>query len=89
MNNRPALPALSILIAIATLGTSATNAFTTYQTEIREVSIMEAQGVIDRTIGSGTVDRERGEFVLEAVRAHVSSASQEWFAAHTGARIMG
>ena len=75
-----ALPAGGMALVAPAMASSVE--YTTYQMEFRPVSIDEARSVIDRTIGSGTVDAMRGEELLDRTRQHVLGASKEWFDTH-------
>lgn len=62
MNKTYAVLLLSTLIgatAIAVTPAGAASTYTTYQMEFREATTAEARSVIDRAIGSGSVDVSR------------------------------
>lgn len=59
--------------------------YTTYQLEHRDVTIKEAQDVISRSVGSGTVDVTRGETLWKWIQSQWNS----WVSSHSGAKVMG
>ena len=91
MNKTYAVLLLSVALSVIASATpaSATSSFTTYQMEFREVTANEAQGVIDRAIGSGTVDIGTGEQLLKSARTTTHGASQKWLNDHPDAKIVG
>jgi hypothetical protein len=78
-----------LAVAVSAASIASASAYTPLQIEIRDVPLMEARDVIDRTLGSGSVDRARGEQLLAGTRTHVVGADKSWFEAHPDAKIYG
>lgn len=78
------------LLAATSHVSAATPSFTTYQMEFRDVPLPEAQGVIDRTLGSGAVDIAEGQALLERLAGTpMQTATRNWFAQHPDAKVYG
>lgn len=90
MRKRTALIALSLLISASTLAVTASNAYNTWQMDFRDVPVAEAQDVIVRTLGSGSIDLAAGQELLERLRGlPTQAATRDWFDQNPDAVVSG
>ena len=90
MRNRTIFVALSFLVAASTFAAAADDAYTTWQLDFRDVPVTVAQDVIDRTLGSGSIDLVAGQELLERLKGlPMQTATRDWFDQHPDAAVYG